>query len=385
MLYFIIILCILYLSFFGLATYGFYRKSSYKDSNTISSDIQFSIIIPARNEENNIIKCLESIKNQQNFIGNFEVIIVDDFSHDNTATLANSFFHKANLPGRVIKLSDHFSAEERLNSYKKKAIEIAIQEAKYEWIVQTDADCKVPYNWLEYLQKAASRNQAEFIVGPVIMEPPHFSQKEDLLYRFQAIDFMTMQGITAATHYYKIGLMCNGANMAYKKETFLQLGGFSGIDGIASGDDMLLLHKFYQKNPNGIFYYNASQSLVKTTTQETWNDFIQQRIRWSSKSDKYPDKRLTILLALVYVFNLTVALLFIYGLFHKDYLIMALYLLIFKILAELILVLPVSKHFKKTSLLWWFPFLQPLHIIYIISAGFLGKFGKYQWKNRTVK
>lgn len=85
--------------------------------------------------------------------------------------------------------------------------------------------------------------------------------------------------------------MCNGANLAYTKQAFEAVNGFHGIDGIASGDDMLLMHKIKQAFPAGISYLKSKDVIVQTAPMHSLSDFMNQRIRWASKSDKYNDKK----------------------------------------------------------------------------------------------
>ena len=99
---------------------------------------------------------------------------------------------------------------------------------------------------------------------------------------------MTLQGITGASVYKKFHSMCNGANLAYEKKAFNDAGGFEGIDNIASGDDMLLMHKIQKIYPDRIKYLKSADVVVQTQPQETLKDFMNQRIRWASKADKYP-------------------------------------------------------------------------------------------------
>src|SRR5699024_8598706 len=112
------------------------------------------------------------------------------------------------------------------------------------------------------------------------------------------------------------GTMCNGANLAYEKRAFLGVGGYQGIDCIASGDDMLLMYKMYKAFPNGIGFIKHPQAIVRTLPAEGLQDFLQQRIRWASKADKYEDKRITAVLAFVYLWNVSLLLLFIAGFFY---------------------------------------------------------------------
>ena len=188
--------------------------------------------------------------------------------------------------------------------------------------------------------------------------------------------------------------MCNGANMVYERSAFYEVGGFAGIDNIASGDDMLLMHKIYERYPDRVLFLKSKVAIVKTAPVDTIKQFFNQRIRWASKAEKYDDKRILPVLVLVYFFNVLLLVLPIVSVFNNaqysifnvqcSMLGVWLWMLLFKIVAELFFLYPVAAFFNKKSMLWFFPLMQPFHILYTIIAGWLGKFGKYSWKEREV-
>ena len=334
-----------------------------------------SVIVPARNEEENIEACLNSIINQSYHKQLFEVIVVDDFSTDRTGEIIKSFSDK-NVS--LISLKN-YEEEGKLNSYKKKAIEIGISKAKGDLIVTTDADCIVPSTWLYTIACFYEKYKPAFIAAPVA-----YFGENDFLKIFQSLDFMTLQGITGAAVYKRFHHMCNGANLAYEKKAFYKVGGFTGIDNIASGDDMLLIHKFAEQFPDRICFLKSKDAIVQTKPAVVIKEFINQRIRWASKADKYSDKKITAVLALVYFFNVWIFFLAIESFFNYSNLKIFFLLLLLKTIVELYFLFPVAKFFNKQKLLWWFPFAQPFHVLYTIVAGWLGKFGSYQWKERKV-
>ena len=342
-----------------------------------------SIIIAARNEENNIGNCIQSLINQTYPQNKFEIIVTNDHSTDNTVPIINSF-QKENI--RVINLID-FTENKILNSYKKKSIETALQFAKGALIVTTDADCTAPSKWLETLASFYIKKRPVFIALPVLFnsplpEDPFFKR---LFKNFQSLDFMTLQGITGASVYNKFHSMCNGANLAYKKEVFYEVGGFEGIDNIASGDDMLLMHKIQKVHPDKIMFLKSPDVIVLTQPADTLKDFMNQRIRWASKADKYTDKKITGVLLLVYLLNAWIFILAISSFFFIKAFYLFLFSVAIKTIVELIFLYPVAKFFNKRKLLWWFVPAQPLHILYTLLAGWLGMFGSYHWKGRKVK
>ena len=179
--------------------------------------------------------------------------------------------------------------------------------------------------------------------------------------------------------------MCNGANLAYTKKVFEEVGGFKGIDHIASGDDMLLMHKIFRLYPEKVLFIKSPEVIVQTQPAPNLKAFINQRIRWASKADKYDDKRIFVVLLLVYFFNVWLMVLIIASLFLPSFFYCTIGLIVAKTLVELLFLIPVAAFFSNSKLLYYFPFAQPFHILYTVVAGWLGKFGSYSWKGRKVK
>jgi cellulose synthase/poly-beta-1,6-N-acetylglucosamine synthase-like glycosyltransferase len=335
--------------------------------------VKFTILIPARNEEQNIAACLQSIQ-QLNYPAHLmEVIVIDDFSEDATASVIQKFENV-----KLIQLRD--SLQHKINSYKKKAIETGIEAAAYDYIVTTDADCTVPPNWLHNFAWLLETKQSEFIAAPVAMK-----EESSFIKLFQSLDFLSLQGITAASVGAGFHSMCNGANLCYSKKAFAAVDGFKDVDHIASGDDMLLMYKIQKQFPGNIQYCFSPESIVLTNPVEAVGEFFRQRIRWASKADKYDDKRIFWVLLLVYLTNFYLVVLLFAGFFDMKLWMLLLGSLFVKAIVELIFLIPVAAFFKKQNLLIWFPMLQPFHIIYTVVAGWLGKFSNYEWRGREVK
>ena len=354
--------------------------------NIDSLSTSVSVIVPARNEALNLPVLLQSLLAQSYSAHLFEVIVIDDFSTDRTAEIVSAY---SNTNIKLLSLKQ-YAAGSSLNAYKKKAIETGIRQSKGTLIVTTDADCYLPKHWLTTIVAFYETHHPVFIAAPVSI-----NNSISFIEIFQALDFMTLQGITGASVYKKFHSMCNGANMAYEKKVFYEVEGFTGIDSIASGDDMLLMHKIFVRYPQRVLFLKSVNAIAETQPVKTIGEFFSQRIRWASKADKYDDKRLLPVLAVVYFFNVMMFLIPLATIFynpalaifnyHLSVFICWLWLLVFKIIAELIFLFPVAKFFKKIPLLFLFPFMQPFHIIYTIVAGWLGKFGSYKWKGRSVK
>ncbi len=332
--------------------------------------IPVTLIVCARNEEENIGRLLNCIAAQDYPSHLLEVIVVDDHSTDRTAAIVKEFSFARLLP----------LLEDVPNSYKKKAIETAMRVATGELIVTTDADCFMGTQWISSLVEYYQQFQPVFIAAPVDM-----TYGNRLLDIFQAYDFAVLQGITGASVNSRIHSMCNGANMAYTREAFHAVDGFTGIDHIASGDDLLLMHKIAERFPGRIGYLKSRESIVSTHPMKSWKAFFHQRIRWASKATHYRDGRLIATLLLVYIFNLSFLVLAIAGCWHPMYWFYLLALWLGKTVVEFPFVRSVASFFGKQGLLKYFFLLQPLHIVYTISSGLISQFGKYEWKGRRVR
>ena len=334
---------------------------------------QFTVIIPARNEAGNIKACVDSILAQDYPREAFDIIVIDDFSEDDTAFIVNAL-HQQYPQVRLLQLADYCKEGETL-AYKKKAIEIAVSVAKGDWIVTTDADCLVPPSWLFLYNAYIHQHQPAFIAAPVM-----FIKTAGILNQFQVLDFLALQGITAAAVGAGKHSMSNGANLGFEKAAFIAVGGYQGVDHIASGDDMFLMHKMKQTLHKPVGYLFHPDAIVLTAAMDSWKGFIMQRIRWASKARYYDDRSITAVLTLVYLFNLSFVLLALMGSWST-----LLIALAFKTFFELFFLDPVAAFFKLKPELRYFVFYQPIHIVYNIAAGLFGQLKTYSWKGRKVK
>ena len=338
---------------------------------------KFSIVIPARNEAANIENCIAGILAQNYPSHLFELIVIDDFSEDETANIVGSLALQHNNV-RLLRLQD-FTKDENIIAYKKRAIEIAIEQANHPWIVTTDADCSFTNNWLASYDAYIQEHNCVMVAAPV-----SYKNTGSFLSVFQVLDFISLQGITAAAVGSGSHTLCNGANLCYSKEAFESVGKFSGIDHLPSGDDMLLMHKMKRSYPEKIGYLYAQDAVVTTAPSATLDLFIQQRIRWSSKALGYQDKIIFWILLLVYLVNFSLLVYLPVNLIETGNINNWLFFIGCKTLLEIPFMYAAAKFFKQQKLLWWFLLMQPFHILYTVVAGWFGTFGSYKWKGRTV-
>lgn len=337
------------------------------------SSVTVSVIIPARNEAGRIGKCLDALSKQSYSATLTEIIVVNDFSTDETIARVTEHV----LKPIILDLSDYVS--ETLNSYKKKAIETGIRYSSGELIICTDADCFMGPDWIRILVTAHQNKNLQFIAAPV-----KIISNGSALAVFQILDFISLQGITGAAVSKNLYPMSNGANLAYTRKAYNAVGGFSGIDHIASGDDMLLMKKIQADFPGQSGYLKDPLAIVCTGPSENIGTFLNQRIRWASKIAHYKHPATFFTLALVYLVNAFLLILFLACFFYGHWRWLLIFLA-FKTISEYFFVSAVATFFQQQSLMKYFPLCQPFHILYTVVAGSFGSFGKYKWKNRTVK
>lgn len=357
-----------------LVVFGFIRgwhkliPFQYKGTRGTTS---VSIIIAARNEAESIHRTIEALLAQDFDKELTEIIFIDDHSTDNTAEIVRSY-----AGVKLISLKE----DRALNSYKKKAIQTAIGEARGTLIITTDADCRMGTRWLATIVAYYEENNYKMISSPVA-----YDEEKSLFERSQSLEFLYLIGLGASTIGNNKPSTCNGANLAYEKAAFYEVGGFQGIDDLASGDDELLLHKIAARYDNQIGFLRNTDAIVYTHAKPNLNEFLQQRKRWASKSTKYKNKSIIVLGVFIWCFNLIILLNLLAGAFFSGYLKIALVQLALKITIEFLFLRGVTKFAKRTELLLLLPVLNVFHLLYIIYIGVAGNSGKYNWKGRMVK
>ena len=372
--YFSIFLALIYVLVVGIFIRGWAKIVPFK-RNAAKPKTRVSILIAARNEEEKIGATLEDILAQDYDPGLTEIIVIDDHSTDQTATIIKSYAHRG---VKLIQLNE----TNALNSYKKKAIQTAIGQSTGELMITTDADCRMGPQWLSTVVDYYETKGYKMISSPVA-----YFEEKSLFERLQSLEFGYLIGLGASTIGNNNPSTCNGANLAYEKEAFFEVGGFTGIDDLASGDDELLLHKMAAIYEGKIGFLKNRDAIVYTHAKPTLREFIQQRKRWASKSTRYKDKAVIILGLSIWLFNFSIVVNVLLAIIfpHSDTVWFLAVQLLSKLFVEFVFLASVTSFFKRKQLLALLPVLNPFHILYFIYIGIAGNSGKYNWKDRMVK
>lgn len=332
-----------------------------------------TVMIAARNEEEKIHLTIEDILAQDYPKHLTEIIIVDDHSTDRTTTIINSY---APDGVKLLQLNEH----KPLNSYKKKAITDAIKVSSGELMVATDADCRMGSKWLSSIV-----GYYETMHPVMISSPVGYFEEKSLFERMQTLEFNYLIGIGAAFIGNGRASTCNGANLAYRKDVFYEVGGFKGIDELASGDDELLLQKVAERFPEKIGFLKLYDAVVFTHAKYNVKEFLQQRRRWASKSIKYKDKKVVALAVCIWLFNVSLLLNACLGFYDIYFFKLFALQFLLKYVFELAFLLPISTFFKRPGLVTLLIIIIPVHILYFIYVGLIGNTGTYMWKGRVVR
>lgn len=352
---------------------GWQRIPAFKTSVDVPA-IRICVVVAARNEEENILKLLACFKEQSYPSELFEIIIVDDHSEDNTASLVENF-QMDNL--NLYHLRDY--VDDTVIAFKKRALELAVINTDAELIITTDADCEMGKKWLANYASFYEKTNSQFIVAPVDYNP--INSMLDIL---QELDFLSLMAMTGASVEHKFYNLSNGANMAYTKAAYLEVNGYDDHPS-PSGDDVFLIEKIGKHFPEQINYLKSKDAIVYTKPASDFFTLVQQRMRWISKTKHYTD-RTTKLLAFGFLgFYLTLLFNLIGSFFHPLFFTIFLTQVIIKAVVDFALLEDVSQFFKRKNLLYYFPIIEIVHFPFNLFVGVASQFFPYKWKNRKVK
>jgi len=353
---------------------GFNSVKKFEVTTDNKFQSAFSIIIPFRNEAEVLPDLLESLAKMEYQKSNFEIIFVDDDSDDDSVDIIRRHCNKLSISFVILKNI------RKTSSPKKDAINTAIQEAQYDWIVTTDADCVLPKKWLETFNCFINSNETKFIAAPVT-----YKINSVFLEQFQLLDFLSLQGSTIGGFGIKKPFLCNGANLCYNKDAFFEVQGFEDSTHIASGDDIFLLEKMVLKYPDQVHFLKARSAIVTTKPQSTFKQLLDQRIRWAAKSSAYKNGFSILVSIAVFVMNFLLIVLLIgtiFGVIHMQTLIVT---FLIKFIIDLILLIKTTSFFKQTGVLkqyilssFSYPFFILLVVLLSINSGYI-------WKGRKFK
>ncbi|CAN1545881.1 COG1215 Glycosyltransferases, probably involved in cell wall biogenesis [Flavobacteriaceae bacterium] len=353
--------------------FGFSKIKPFK-SDVINPKTSFSIVIPFRNEEQNLPDLLDSISKLLYPKSLFEIIFINDASNDNSENVLTKWRLENGLFQTTVIDSIRLT-----KSPKKDAISRAIPIVINDWIITTDADCMVNENWLLTLDNYIQNNKVSMLIGAV-----SYTCKFSFLHQFQQMDLTSLQGATIGSFGINKPFMCNGANFAYTKKLFLDLNGFKGNENIASGDDVFLLQKAIKSNSNDVHYLKSSSNIVFTKPLNNWIQLFLQRVRWASKTTSYESDYGEILAMAVFFGNLSLVAMFFFSVLELANWTHFSVLFCIKFTIDFILLFKTNYFLNKGKFL--FPIISSfIYPFFSTTVALYSLMGTYKWKGRTFK
>ncbi len=325
-----------------------------------------AILIPFRNESENLDALLKSLSALDYPKELLEIILINDHSDDNYKKVIHSF--KDSFPFKITILS----LPEKIKE-KKSALIAGIKHSKAEIILTSDADCIFPIDWVQKMQAPFEIQDIQLVSGSVV-----FSSNNIISKIFQ-MEFAPLIGVGAVSIDRGKPTMANGANLAFRKSTFEELKPYTDNLTVPSGDDIFLLQKIKSQYPNGIFF--QKEAVVKTIPPKNFKSFFAQRKRWAAKWSSTANLKDSLPALLIWSFHLMYITSFYYSLISNEFLIL-LPILIFKMLAEAVFIFFILKSQKQKFNLLSFAILQLVYSFYVVIFGLLANFGTYKWKER---
>jgi poly-beta-1,6-N-acetyl-D-glucosamine synthase len=314
--------------------------------------VRVSVIVACRNEEKNLPSLLESISLQDYPGDHYEVIIVDDNSDDSTFNIASGYTLPCNL--RVIR---------NQGKGKKEAVRSGIEASSGTLIITTDADCSMGPGWIKTIAAFRERYDPDMIICPVRLgEHPGFFGK------FQSLEFLGLQGVTAGSALLGNAVMCNGANLAFTRETYLKH--MENLHpGLVSGDDIFLLHSLKKDHKAKILWLESQDAVVTTAPSASLWSYLSQRERWISKAGAYNDG-LTIFTGIMTFSAALVQLSFLIPIFFNfDFIAPFAVVFLIKSVPDYLILKNTSSRYGKEFLMPLFipaQFIYPVYVLFVV-------------------
>lgn len=375
-LYFLLIFS-LYFLFVAALLAGWNRVQKQNFQPDATNDLFVSVVIAVRNEGENINRLLSSLQKQRFPRGQFEVLIIDDDSNDDTVEQIERFMKTS---AHNLELLRKNNKHENVQSPKKAALSKGIEAAKGDIILTTDGDTWFGPGWIENTIAPFRNENVNFVSSPVAL-----ASGKQLFGRMQSLEFASLIGTGAALIGLRYPLMCNGANLAFRKSAFQAVGGYEGNTNDASGDDVYLMQKIHAASPDSVIFCNNSDAIVSTLPQKTWREFVHQRRRWASKWNRYLLRFSWILPVFLFVHYASFLAAIVIAFIVPSAALTLSVLLLTKIVLDTLFLKKVMDFSKLRFNLLTVLISELIYPFYALLIGSMVHVGGYEWKGRSFK
>jgi cellulose synthase/poly-beta-1,6-N-acetylglucosamine synthase-like glycosyltransferase len=362
---------------YAAAMFEFGRGLRQLRKNRIRSFAEWpslSVIVPARNEGLVIEQTLRSLF-QQDYPGNWEIIVVDDRSTDDTPRILHKLSaEESHL--KVLTVIRPFPA-----SPKKHALALGITAAKGEIIVTTDADCFYHPQWLRTMVSYMD-NDVGVVAGLTVFDLP--GKRAPSWQHIQWLDFVAQQFLAAGAAGAGVPSSCNGSNLAYRRKVYDEISGFGATGAVVSGDDVLFAQRVAKQTTWRIVYATNSASIVSSLPARTLAEMFQQRLRWASKGHAYR-RSMSVFLCGLYAYYLLWICSPIIAFQSLPLALSLTAVALGKLLVDYFTLRTGCAIFGRPSLLRYFLPFVALHTLLTPVFGIAGLIVPYRWKGKQYR
>ncbi len=344
-----LVICILYFITIAIFYIGWKKVFSYEPKGIEALDTMVSVVVACRNEKDTILPLIAGLAQQS--YQNFELILVNDHSTDTTRKIIKST--QENFP--KLKLID------AVGFGKKNALKEGILQAKSEFIITTDADCMPSYHWLESIFTFQKKYPSDLVICPVGV-----SDGFTVFSRLQALEFVSLVGAAAGSAGVGMPILCNGANLAFRKSVWLECQEDLHFEQ-QSGDDIFLLESI-KKRKGIIRFIKSEAAFIKTKPSKTLHEFLKQRRRWAGKSNAYTDWQIIATACIVFSISLLTLVFLVMSAFNWLYIFAYLALFVFKFALDVRFLYLVRRFFQLEDIWMYALLLSIVYPFYIVSV-----------------
>ncbi|MEW5797423.1 MAG: glycosyltransferase [Bacteroidota bacterium] len=353
----------------------FFRGLKKLSPGTATEQVPVTIIIPARNEEKNIERCLFSLLNQHYPQEKLSIIVIDDQSTDATAEIVRRIAQRSPIPVLLVATSEFTD----ITSPKIRALAHGMQHASGSIILTTDADCIAPKKWVTSVMSYFDANVG-VVTGLTVFEKN--KNQHRLFWGIQFLDFLSYTAIAAGAIGWERMLISNGSNMAFRREAFETEGGFESLKHINSGDDSLLAQKITHSRRWRPRFALSPESTIITQPAMSFREMLHQRLRWVGQTAYYPPYMMLFMIA-TFVMFVTLTIMLPLTLIQMN--IVPWIVVIVKFLMDYITMRRFTHLTGTREAMKYFIPTAVIHIPMILVATIGGYFFSFEWKDRTMK
>ncbi len=342
-------------------------------SNTEQDSV--TIIVPARNEERNIGRCLHSLIKQTYPKNKLAIVVIDDQSTDRTAEIVRRFDQESSIPLVVVETSTYTD----IKSPKLRALAHGIQHASGSIILTTDADCIAHPGWVQSIVSYFENNVGVVTGLTVFDETVNISR---IFWGIQFLDFLSYSSIAAGAVGWNRTLITNGSNMAFRRKAFDSEGGFMSLKHINTGDDSLLAQKITKSGRWITRFALTPESTIVTQPALSLRHMLHQRLRWVGQTAYYPPYMMFFMIT---TFAMFVTLAISLPLTFVRWNAVPWIVLTIKFIFDYAVMNRFTRLTQTQDLMKYFIPTAIVHIPMILIATVGGYFFSFEWKDRTMK